>query len=327
MLHQFRLFWFAIDAKSDGIAISATLARLDKTLDLCADALSAGDGRYALGTANDALATIRTTVDDSMWDRIVRPHVRRHRFAQLTLQCPLTRRSFERPRGYAGDAELLDLIYGHKDVARLTSGLSGVARTAQEFTFAVPACAAVRARRLRLAEAIDAAALNRPGTRVLSVACGHLRELEDSKAFEGGQVEMMGLDQDSLSLQVAASYRTVQTVRASVRDLLAAATALTDFDLIYAAGLYDYLDRRTAVALTKSLFSRLGPGGRLIVANFLTGVWEAPYLDVFMDWQLIYRDESEIEAFAGSVDPATITDMTVTRDPQGYIGYLELTHR
>ncbi len=316
-----------MDALSYTGSVEAVLARLDLALDFCADALIAGDGHTAFGSANDVLAAVSQNVDRRLWRDIVRPHVRRHRFAHLTLECPLTRRSFERPRGYPGDAVLLDLIYGHRDAASMTAELTGVARTAQAFTFAVPACAAVRARRVRLAEEIDMTARTRPGARVLSVACGHLRELELSDTFGGGDVEVIGLDQDPRSLDVASSYPGVRTVEESVRGLLKQAGTLTDFDLIYAAGLYDYLDRRTAAALTANLFGRLRAGGRLLVANFLVGVWEAPYLDVFMDWQLMYRDADAIAGFAASLDRDALAQLGVSADPQGYIGYLDVVRR
>lgn len=64
----------------------------------------------------------------------------------------------------------------------------------------------------------------------------------------------------------------------------------TPWDRAYITTLFSFefrTIRRAAAALTRVLFSTLAPGGRLIVTNFMPSVWEAPYLDAFMDWQLI----------------------------------------
>src|SRR5947209_2837399 len=57
------------------------------------------------------LDRIRRDVPASLWLQLIGNVVGRHRILGQLHQEPLTRRAFEKPRGYAGDAPLLDLAY------------------------------------------------------------------------------------------------------------------------------------------------------------------------------------------------------------------------
>jgi cyclopropane fatty-acyl-phospholipid synthase-like methyltransferase len=198
------------------------------------------------------------------------------------------------------------------------------------FTVNVSACEAVRHRKQVLARKIDEIAEQRPGAHVLAIACGHLREAESSVALKQGKVaRLLATDQDQISLNKVSAYResisaNIDVRNLSVRNILADRHGLGEFDLVYAAGLYDYLEARVAARLTASLFKLLNPGGRLLIPNFLMGVHEEAYMEVYMDWYLIYRTRSEIEAFADEIAPESIASRSYFEDASGTIGYLEL---
>jgi hypothetical protein len=156
--------------------------------------------------------------------------------------------------------------------------------------------------------------------RVLSVACGHLREAR------GAGPEFVALDQDEQSLGVVArAHPGVRTVCARVSALVTGALSFTQLDLVYSTGLYDYLSARAAARLTARLFSFLRPGGRLVVANLRPGLPETPYMEMFMDWRLIYRDDADLLALADSVPAGELAGARVFDEPQGRVAFLELT--
>jgi len=192
-------------------------------------------------------------------------------------------------------------------------------------------CRSVRARREILAALIDRVAGDRPMPRILSVACGHLREAQQSEAVRGGAVgEFVALDQDSLSLDLVEREQAcfnVKPVRASIRRLLVNARSFGDFDLVYAAGLYDYLAAPTARTLTRALFSALRPGGTLLVANFAPNLPDIGYMEAIMDWRLIYRDEREVEQFAADIPEVEIASKELFRDDPENVVYLSLRRR
>lgn len=278
-----------------------------------------------------AARTLFTTLKDwrqrqsaDAWRRWVAgdPHVSPlRRFAH---QCPISARNFYKPRGYAGDAATLDLIYG------LAGTPAERGNPVALVTSAAPAARAVRFRRAVLAQAIDEACLlaGPRSARLLSVACGHLREIELSTHARAGDFDtFVAMDQDVESLRtLQADYGTlgIQACPASVRDLLKGRVApilqSPPFDLIYAAGLYDYLDEEAARALTAMLFSRLKPGGRLLVANFMPDLPDSAYMEAMMDWWLIYRSDDDMRRLA----PPGAAGIRLFHDPDHAIVFMDL---
>ncbi|MGY2049427.1 methyltransferase type 12 [Methylobacterium sp. JK268] len=281
----------------------------------------------------DFLSVMRQSFQERTWRDAVLPAVRRHKVMGLVHEDPFTRHSFTRPRGYPGDAGLLDFVYRHPAARPAVEAATEGGRAVMAHTVDVTACEAVRQRKEILAARIDATAARRPGAQVLAVACGHLREAESSLALREGRIgRLVATDQDPVSLATVAGYRetvspAIETRPLSVRHFLAGKHDLGGFDLVYAAGLYDYLDARLAARFTRTLFGLLGSGGRLLVPNFRTGVHEEAYMEACMDWYLLYRSRSEIEAFASEIPPEEVAQVTYFEDGSGLIGYLEIERR
>ena len=305
---------------------SRVLAQLDQAAPLANTHNQSG---FLLGL-NETLQSLKGDVSYGDWQDVVLPTARMHPLADYVTECPLTRHSLTRPRGYPGDAGLLDLIYRHAASQPVVDASSASGRDVFKFTNNVSVCEAVRQRKRILAERIDQIAAVRPGAEMLSVACGHLREAEISKALRGGQISrFVASDQDYNSLEVVQGYQVhispaIEIEKLSVRDFISERHELKKFDFVYAAGLYDYLDDRIAMRLTRKLFNLLKPGGKLLVANFLTGCIEVPYMEVFMNWHLIYRSEEEIKAFAGEISELDLGGKIYYQDAQNCIGYMEL---
>src|SRR5262249_13644268 len=164
--------------------------------------------------------------------------------------------------------------------------------------------------------------------RILSVACGHLREAQLSKAVKNGRVgAYVGLDQDEDSLAVVQAEQQpygIKVVRGSVRSMLTEKHDFSGMDLIYSAGLYDYLAESVAIRLTQTLFQSLRAGGSLLIANFAPELRDICYLEAFMDWRLIYRRETEVEQFARAIPPDQISELKCFREENGAIVFLEI---
>jgi len=224
--------------------------------------------------------------------------VQTHPINNLLREAPQFAHSQTWPRGYKGDAEMMDLIYGMGNngqrLAR-TSALGLQINAAQEEW---PTHQAAHRRLKKIAQTIDTVAHEKPGkAAILSVACGHLREIVYSHAAIANLIgQWIALDQDEKSLAlIQKSYQHVpiQCQHQSIASLLKG-EKIGKFDLIYAAGLYDYLKVNTAKKLTETLFDNLQPGGRLLIANFTPNTKEMGILESLMDWTLIYRDMKDM---------------------------------
>jgi SAM-dependent methyltransferase len=285
------------------------------------------DLHESMEALNRGLNALRQAFAPELWRRFCREVARKHPLRIFLHQCPFTRHGFERPRGYPGDAALIDFIYMDRAADELHAG-----REIYRYIHQQPSPRSVRERRVLLAREIDRTAQRVPqGSRILSVACGHLREVDLSRALAERQIgELIAFDQDPVSLAEVTRHQPPEIVKpvcGSIRALLTGKTTFSDMDFVYSAGLYDYLAENVATRLTALLFKMLRPGGQLLVANFAELPPEAGYMEAFMDWWLIYRDESQVEAFMGEVPQEQIGSMHLYRDSQQNVIYLSVTRR
>jgi extracellular factor (EF) 3-hydroxypalmitic acid methyl ester biosynthesis protein len=283
----------------------------------------------AMAELVEGLAAIGAVRRGSAWIEHAKEVARTHPVSSFVFDCPFTRHSAMKPRGYPGDAQLIDYIYRHPAMSGLEQQASDFGRSVMLHNVDSPAPAAVRARRHLTATYIGDVVSQQPGAHIMSVACGHARELELITPKVARSIgRFVAYDQDASSLAVAASYSAkgvpVEPVQGTILQLLKDKT-LTGFDLVFSAGLYDYLSDRLAEKLTADLFARLKPGGKLIVANFLPDIRDAGYMEIFMDWRLIYRNEHAIRGFAKKIDPVQIRSARYFPEPNRNVGFLELT--
>jgi extracellular factor (EF) 3-hydroxypalmitic acid methyl ester biosynthesis protein len=71
-----------------------------------------------------------------------------------------------------------------------------------------------------------------------------------------------------------------------------------NYDLIYCAGLFDYLSEDTCRELVNLFHRNLQPDGLAVVANMNDSKPFRNFIEFVLDWQLIYRTTDEIKRFA-----------------------------
>lgn len=273
------------------------------------------------------LARERTRRTSQEWSALCRV-VAGHRMADLLRTEPITARGRNKPRGYAGDAVIMDLIYGMGDPP-LHDGMSRALHTG---ILQRPAMRGARWRRQAIRERVDGLARERPGARVASLAAGHLREAEDSIALRKGALSRYwALDQDRESLaQVSRDYGKfgVRGAPEHVRDIIGrGGLRQAPLDLITSTGLYDYLPDRTARPLTSALLRSLTPGGRLLTANVTPQFHDAGYFEAVMDWPLIQRNAHHMLALLEPSVLPHVADIHLFQDPDRVIIFLAATRQ
>lgn len=307
---------------------SSREVRLTALLDAVYEDLLSHDCRDPFTRLVDELADLVAGVDQDVVRQRWRPLCAEHPINDIVQQDPFTRHSATKPRGYAGDADLIDLIYGVSAPGATTSS-RGTEIFAQMMARRGPA--SVRHRRALIASTIDAQAeASRQPISVLSLACGHVREAVLSEAVSSGRATLTAFDQDRVSVDVARAAcvgYAVDVAVGSVRQAITQTLTKDRFDLVYSAGLYDYLADSTASRLTARLFELVRPGGRLLVANFLPTNRERGYMETFMDWYLHYRSIEAFSLCSREIPEGQIEHERTFTDPDDQIVYLELTKR
>ena len=248
------------------------------------------------------------------------------RFGALVDLSPFAARCFHKPLGYAGDFEMMNMVYRNDSLGGTLFG-----RSLSRAVLDSAAGRAVRHRAHYLTEKIEAAAAcggpHRPA-RILSVAAGPAMELQlilaqNPGLLRAGRTEIALLDQDAGALQhareriqdLAAQARmevAVRCINTSIRTVIA--EGLDDsYDLVYSAGLFDYLKDRVARAAGGRLVDALAPGGSAVIGNFDVANPTRPFMELILDWPLYHRSADDLRRLLGDLG----TGMTVEQEATG----------
>jgi len=248
------------------------------------------------------------------------------RFGALVDLSPVAARCFHKPLGYAGDFEMMNMIYRNESLGDTLFG-----RSLSRVLLDSQAGQAVRHRAHYLAGKITAAAAHgRPDrpVRILSVAAGPAMELQlilrhDPVLVRAGRAELTLLDQDAGALRhargrigalagQAGTAVNLRCINTSIKTVIAEGLH-SSYDLIYSAGLFDYLLDRTARAAGARLVAALAPGGTAVIGNFGTANPSRPMLELILDWPLRHRSASDLRRLFGDLG----TGMTVEQEATG----------
>lgn len=257
---------------------------------------------------------------------------------QFILGSEMHRRTNLKPRGYAGDAEMMRLLYENRHVGHFVFN-----RLLHKHAVEMPAADAVR-NRLRLIPRVFReveSRFDRTGRgerlRFLSVASGPAWELRDLFAGpeDAARFHCVLLDQDTEAIRAARRSvqelererglsLSVQYLEDSVRTMLRdrhLVGRLGRFQFIYSMGLFDYLTPPVARAVLARLHALLVPGGTLLVGNYHLQNVSRFYMDYWCDWPLYYRTE---ESFLALAEGLAASSVQVTFDDSGCQMFLRM---
>jgi extracellular factor (EF) 3-hydroxypalmitic acid methyl ester biosynthesis protein len=273
---------------------------------------------------DELVRTIRAHIAVSMVgaieeiDRVVRtipvedmPAIREYSRRYLDdffLQAPAARRAYQKPFGYPGDYEVMRFLY-----ERPFEGSTLFAKTMSLVVDEMAASRAVRCRKDLIKKRLKARLqLRASPLRVLAIAGGtaqELCELLSETPRLPAPLHVVLFDQDKGALAYA--YRRLQPMtdgrggppiritylHESIKRLLRDRMLFDEFgkfDLIYSAGLFDYLRVPTAIQLARDFYFRLDTGGQLMIANMVPENPSRWFMEHHLDWALLYRSREEL---------------------------------
>jgi extracellular factor (EF) 3-hydroxypalmitic acid methyl ester biosynthesis protein len=182
--------------------------------------------------------------------------------------------------------------------------------------------------------------VTRGKTRIFNLACGpaveiqrFLRECEESDLAE---IDLLDFNAETLDytrerIQEARMSGGRETkvgyFQRSVHQLLRAATQggedeFTGYDIVYCAGLFDYLSQRVCKRLVELFCTMVKPGGLVIVTNVSDTNPSKAWMEYLVEWNLIYRGRPEMEDLVPDRFPVKSTN--ISEDVTGVNLFLEI---
>ena len=257
----------------------------------------------------------------------------KQQISELIVHSPLLKRAYTKPLGYAGDYEMMNMLY--RDHAE---GDSLFGRALNLYAAQEGAAQANINRLAYLSTKIRAAIEVRGRVRLASIGCGPARELfvllEQSPEL-GPYMDVALIDQEervltycerTLSPIAIRTGAKVHFIKESVRRLLTAKKlkeALGERDFIYSAGLFDYLNGRSFSALLSVLYDALAPSGHLAIGNVASSNPSRYFMEYCLDWFLIHRSREDLLSFAHALSP-TAARAEVDAEPSGVNLFLHI---
>ena len=203
----------------------------------------------------------------------------RDQLSSLLTLCPFTDRALRKPLGYAGDYELMSMLYRAEP-----EGESVFAKVLNIHSKEEPAGKATINRLEYLGHQIESTIQRSVASRVriASIGSGAAREviyLLERKPELGARIDLTLLDQDEHAMEncertlIPLAIKTgamFEFVGDPIQQLLQSedlSPCLGERELIYSAGLFDYLEDDLFSRLVSGLYEALTPGGRMVIGN------------------------------------------------------------
>ncbi len=201
--------------------------------------------------------------------------------------------ALRKPHGYAGDFEIIDRVY--QWYVSPVPYLAGW----DQYMHRQPATKAVRNRKDYFHRLLDRHTEPGRPLRVLKIASGPGRSMyEWLRAHPTADVSFDCVEIDAKAVAHATELNRphLERVRFIQKNALLFQPERR-YDLVWAAGIFDYFTDKVFVRLLRRLREAVLPGGELVIGNFSTENMTQPYMEL-MDWLLNLRDTSRLTELA-----------------------------
>lgn len=263
----------------------------------------------------------------------------RRQLQSLFLTSPFGHRAYSKPLGYAGDYQMVAMILEDP-----WQGTTAFAKVMNFWLLHQWPSVAHRNRIDYLVQRLkdETARVYATGrrARILNLGCGPAREVErfiaESPLSDYADFVLLDFNDETVNYTRALLEQArvrhgrrcqIEVIEKSVQEFLKSARKRVDhpshqFDLIYCAGLFDYLSDRTCQQLVEAFCGRMLPEGLVALTNVVDSQPFRLMLEFILDWHLIYRHAPDTEAFM----PANREGLekTVFVDESGVNVFIEL---
>jgi extracellular factor (EF) 3-hydroxypalmitic acid methyl ester biosynthesis protein len=234
------------------------------------------------------------------------------------------------PQGGQGDYKMLENVYKNSPLS------SGLGYYLDLYGFSLPLAEAVRCRIKKLEEIVRQEIRLRKAASVLNIGCGSCRELmglaPDIAAY-GAKVTCIDMDGDALAFAMerlsftgaeeSIDFRKYNATRMFDDELNMAAFGM--MDIIYSAGLFDYLPSEFLSKLLGALYRMLNYGGTLVAPFKDATRYRHQFFHWLVNWDG-FRQRTETEFRSILADAGIpVSAVREERDETGIIIFYMIT--
>ncbi len=253
----------------------------------------------------------------------------------LLMCAPFAHRVYVKPLGYAGDYEMVNMMFRDP-----WEGGNAYARVLNAFLLQNTTVVAHRQRIARLVKTLASEAqrvlARREVFRVLNVGCGPAIEvqrfLKESPLAERTSIELVDFNPETLRYaesQIGQILRSAgrgtqvvyrgRSVHELLRDSVRPTPAERRFDLVYCAGLFDYLGDRVCGRLLRLFYHWTDAAGLVVATNVHPQHPVRALMEHLHDWYLILRSGPQMLQLAPGMG-----DQDATTEATGVNVFLEI---
>ena len=264
----------------------------------------------------------------------------KHLVHPFLLCSPFVHRTFHKPLGYAGDYEVVNMMFRDP-----FEGESLFGRMINLYALQLPPIVGHRNRIRYLGEKLEKESLRvmvrHRDARVFNMGCGPAQEIQhfltENELANYTHFTLADFNQETLEYtarilnnlkKLHKRSGQIQMVERSVYQMLKEAGRIGDgeyaqcdqYDLIYCAGLFDYLSDQVCRQLLEVFYAMLLPGGLLIATN----VDDHPaknQMECFLDWHLVHRNTDKMRSLAPK--RAAPENISIKRDSSSVNVFME----
>jgi extracellular factor (EF) 3-hydroxypalmitic acid methyl ester biosynthesis protein len=258
-----------------------------------------------------------------------------HAFAKrqlhpLLLCSPFVYRTFQKPLGYAGDYEMVNMMFREP-----CEGGSLFAKMVNTYALQLPPIIAHRNRISYLADWLGVetrrVARQHRVARIFNLGCGPAHEIQrflaNGSLCEGADFTLADFNDETIAhtsgvlgglKQQHGRNMRIQLVKKSVQQLLKQADRVVQYsradqyDVVYCAGLFDYLSDKVCRKLMEVFYGMLAPGGLLLATNVDAHPARGE-MECFLEWHLVQRNAVQMLTLAPAA--ASRDDVVLKHDP------------
>lgn len=255
----------------------------------------------------------------------------------LTMRSPFVHRTFTKPLGYAGDYEMVNMIFndpnqGPNTYFKLVNNL-----------FLMEGPAVAHRNRIKilinaLKDLVDKSYKEGKKIRILNLGCGPAREIQHLigciNMDERIEFTLMDFSEPTLDytqrtlrkeMKEKGSNPKINFIKQSVDQILRQSARLQKeeggkYDYIYCAGLFDYFSDKACQRVMKLFYHLIKPGCEIMATNVHSSNPAQAVMEYIAEWHLVCRSEADMERLVPFDMPHK-----VYRDESGVNVFLEVT--